>query len=320
MNLVKKKICWIVSDNIIGHQNQSVSLADSLKLKYKIKKIKRLNFFQRNFLILFPSLLLDKNIKPPYPNIVISCGKNTAYIANFLKKKIKKKIISIFIQKPPINIKNFDLVVAPKHDQCYGKNVIETNGALNRINKKFIKKVQMKRKASALSKDFIAVLIGGDSKHHSFTKKILEEIKNKLLVISKKYNYKILIFFSRRTKSNHEFYLKKNLKNNFTFISSTSEKIKYFEAISYAKAIIVSSDSISMVSEACSTGKSSYLINIPTKSKKFSVFIKNLIDLNLISYLKDSISLKNKKNALNDTEIVAKKIIKKFDFFRNEKL
>ena len=75
-----------------------------------------------------------------------------------------------------------------------------------------------------------------------------------------------------------------------------------------------------MVSEACSTGKSSYLINIPTKSKKFSVFIKNLIDLNLISYLKDSISLKNKKNALNDTEIVAKKIIKKFDFFRNEKL
>ena len=35
---------------------------------------------------------------------------------------------------------------------------------------------------------------------------------------------------------------------------------------------------------------------------------------------KDSISLKNKKNALNDTEIVAKKIIKKFDFFRNEKL
>ena len=69
-----------------------------------------------------------------------------------------------------------------------------------------------------------------------------------------------------------------------------------------------------MVTEACSTGKPTYIIDIPTKSKKFSLFIKNMIDLKLAYYLKDSISLKNKKKALNDIDKVVKKIKKKINF------
>jgi len=76
-------------------------------------------------------------------------------------------------------------------------------------------------------------------------------------------------------------------------------------------AIIVSSDSVSMVSEACSTGKSVYLFNIPTKSKKFSLFIKNLINLKLIKFFNGTVSLKNSSNALNDTENIVKEIKKK---------
>ena len=69
-----------------------------------------------------------------------------------------------------------------------------------------------------------------------------------------------------------------------------------------------------MVSEACSTGKPTYIIDIPTKSKRFSLFIKNLIDLKLAYYLKDSISLKRKKKALNDIDKVVKKIKKRLKF------
>ena len=57
-----------------------------------------------------------------------------------------------------------------------------------------------------------------------------------------------------------------------------------------------------------------HIIDIPTKSKKFSLFIKNLIDLKLAYYLKDSISLKNRKKALNDIDEVVKKIKKKIKF------
>ena len=93
-----------------------------------------------------------------------------------------------------------------------------------------------------------------------------------------------------------------------------SKKVSYLDAISFAKAIIVTSDSVSMVTESCSTGKPTYIIDIPTKSKKFSLFIKNLIDLKLAYYLKYSISLKNRNKALNDIDEVVKKIKKKIKF------
>ena len=69
-----------------------------------------------------------------------------------------------------------------------------------------------------------------------------------------------------------------------------------------------------MVTEACSTGKPTYIIDIPTKSKRFSLFIKNLIHLKLAYYLKNSISLKTKKKTLNDIDRVVEKIKKKLKF------
>ena len=86
MNLDRKS-CWIISDNLIGHENQSISLAAKLQLRYKIKKTRKKNFFKRNLSILFPSILINKNIYPPYPKEIISCGKNTAYTSYLLKKK-----------------------------------------------------------------------------------------------------------------------------------------------------------------------------------------------------------------------------------------
>ena len=310
-----KRNCWILSDNLIGHEKQSISLAEKLNINYKIIKIKKLNFIERKFSFFFN--LKKKNFfKSPFPKLIISCGKHTAYYSKLIKKKLNKEIFSIFIQKPPININNFDLVIVPKHDNCKGSNVIETQGALTKINFEYIKRInKKKKKPNILKKTFISVLIGGNSRHHKITRSILDQIINKLNLIQKKNKIKIFILFSRRTIKNDYLYLKKNLLNkNFVFILPESKKVSYLDALSFAKAIIVTSDSVSMVTESCSTGKPTYIIDIPTKSKKFSLFIKNLIDLKLAYYLKDSISLKNRKKALNDIDEVVKKIKKKLRF------
>ena len=44
-----KKNCWILSDNLIGHEKQSISLAEKLNITYKIIKTKKLNFVERKF-------------------------------------------------------------------------------------------------------------------------------------------------------------------------------------------------------------------------------------------------------------------------------
>jgi len=310
---VSKKSCWILSDNLVGHEKQSISLAEKLNINYKLIKIKKINFFKRNLSSFFN--LQKKNFfKPPYPKIIISCGKNTAYYSKMIKQKTKNKIFSIFIQKPPINLNNFDVVISPKHDKCKGLNVIETQGALTKINSKYIKNINKKKPPSVLKEKFISLLIGGDSRHHKITKPILDKIIKNLKSIEEQKKIRIFILVSRRTGKKDYLYLKKNLiSKNFIFVLPNSKKVSYLNAISFAKAIIVTSDSVSMVTEACSTGKPTYIIDIPTKSKKFSLFIKNLIHLKLAYYFKDSISLKGKKKALNDIDKVVEKIKKRIE-------
>ena len=171
---MSKKNCWIISDGLLGHEKQSISLAEKLNIKYKIIKIEKLNFFQRN--LSFVPNFKKRYLKESSPKFLISCGKLTAYYSKLIKKKFEKKIFSIFIQKPPIKFNNFDLIIAPKHDNCSGTNVIRTNGALTKINLKYIKHINKKKKPSILKKKFITVLFGGNSRHHKITKKILDII------------------------------------------------------------------------------------------------------------------------------------------------
>ena len=305
---MSKKDCWILSDNLAGHEKQSISLAEKLNINYRLIKIKKINFVKRNFPVFF-NLEKKKALKPPYPRIIISCGKSTAYYLKFIKQKEKEKVFSIFIQKPPINLSNFDIVISPKHDKCCGSNVIETHGAVTKINSKYIKKINKKKPPIILKKKFITVLVGGDSRHHRITIPILDKIIKSLKVIEKRKKIRFFVLISRRTSKKNYLYLKNNLNSkNFNFVKPNSKKVSYLNALSYAKAIIVTSDSVSMVTEATSTGKPTYIIDIPTKSKKFDLFIKNLINLKLAYYLKDSISLKNRKKALNDIDKVAEKI------------
>ena len=272
-----KKNCWILSDNLIGHEKQSISLAEKLNINYKIIKIKKLNFIERKFSFFF-DLKKKKFFKPPFPKLIISCGKHTAYYSKLIKKKLNEKIFSIFIQKPPINLNNFDVVISPKHDKCKGLNVIETQGALTKINSKYIKNINKKKPPSVLKEKFISLLIGGDSRHHKITKPILDKLIKNLKSIEEQKKIRIFILVSRRTGKKDYLYLKKNLiSKNFIFVLPNSKKVSYLNAISFAKAIIVTSDSVSMVTEACSTGKPTYIIDIPTKSKKFSLFkIENM--------------------------------------------
>ena len=36
---MSKKNCWILSDNLVGHEKQSISLAEKLNINYKLIKM-----------------------------------------------------------------------------------------------------------------------------------------------------------------------------------------------------------------------------------------------------------------------------------------
>ena len=145
----KKFLIWALIDDRTGNKNQILGILKELYLAYKIKKVKY-NFFANlpNFIIqlLGGNIHTNKfmmNYFPPFPNIIISCGRRTFPLASKLKKYIKPtpKFIHLMYPKYSINIKSIDIIFTPNHDTIKNKdNLIKTFGTANQINNALKKK------------------------------------------------------------------------------------------------------------------------------------------------------------------------------------
>ena len=159
MTNFKNLRAWCLTDGSAGMISQVKGLADALNL----------NFEQKTIDLKFPWNKLPVGILPPSkiifnnyrqislesnipPDIIISCGKRSIYASLHLKKSLKNKVFSIHIQNPKINPAHFDLVVAPAHDDLKGKNVLQTDLALNHINKNLLNKEAFPREIASSCK------------------------------------------------------------------------------------------------------------------------------------------------------------------------
>ena len=156
MNINNPKI-WTITDGSQGMISQVKGLA--LELSDEVTEIKTdiifpWNSIQPGFLPNFSWIF--KNKIPNYiPEIIISCGRKSVYLSTFLKRKFAN-IINIHIQNPKISQKKFSYIVAPNHDNYYGKNVINSVGALHNFKKENYLKKNFENK----NKNIVSCLIG----------------------------------------------------------------------------------------------------------------------------------------------------------------
>ena len=83
-----KRNCWILSDNLIGHEKQSISLAEKLNITYKIIKTKKLNFVERKFSFFF-DLKKKKIFQTSFSKTYNFLWKTYCLLLKINKKKIK---------------------------------------------------------------------------------------------------------------------------------------------------------------------------------------------------------------------------------------
>ncbi len=314
----------ILADDRAGTASQAIGLARELGFEYRIINLSYSIFsLLPNFL--FSSSLLrlklnsQKEIKKINytPRLVISAGRRSAPIALYIKNKLPKiKIIQIM--NPNLDFKKFDFVILPKHDGISEKNfsnVITTIGALTKINDEQIILEQEKFASwfANINKPKIALLVGGSSKKTEFTE---ESAKKLAKIISKSYkNEMVLVLTSRRTDTNISKSLKQNLKCDFKFYDWNELKENpYLAILGYADFFIITGDSVSMISEACSTGKPVYIFDDKKiSSKKHKKFHQELFAGNFAKKFNENFEVENfVPHKLEETKRVAfliKKII-----------
>jgi hypothetical protein len=245
-------------------------------------------------------------------DIIISCGRKSVIPSIYLKKNSKKKVFNIHIQNPKVKLGNFDIIIAPQHDNLIGDNVIESKGAIH-----YLTLDEIEENGHYLSnkidtqKEIATLILGGPNKYYKYSKKNIENIFSLIDqdFISK--NFQLIVIPSIRTPKNIIQLAKNSFKKNHLVIEHVDKKA-YLSGLNLAKYIIVTCDSSSMISEAALTGKPIYVAQIPSSINdyRFQRFRNLFKELNIIRDLGSNIENWNYK-PLDESNRTASEVKKK---------
>jgi hypothetical protein len=265
--------CWIVTEGLIGLQNQAIGLAQALGLPYVLKEVKKPKGLWQ---LLSPG---RHDLTPPWPDLLISCGRRSVAASVAVRRASGNKTFRVHIQDPLIDPKNFDVVIVPAHDKLRGENVFVTQGAIHHVSReKLISAAGHFRSLLApLPRPLLSVLVGGKNRYQSFSDASAHDFAKKLRLAATSTGGGLAVSFSRRTGARNEALLRQDLAGILSYIWEGTGENPYFGLLAFADVIIVTNDSISMVSEACSTGKPVYIYELPNGGKRHKQFCGSLI-------------------------------------------
>ena len=281
----------LLTQGMHGMISQVEGLAKALGLSFKHQTIQLKRFWNivpPKFTPISDAILYKKFICDC--KIIISCGRKSVIPSIVLKKRFKNEIFNIHIQDPKVNLKNFDTVVCPDHDNLIGENVIKTKGAIHYLTNQEINKNIHYLKPNHGKKKIVTFILGGPNKYYSFSIKQMDKMFSKIKNMFVSSKYKLIIIPSYRTPDNI-LKLAFNYFNEDHLVIKERDKKAYLSSLALADLIIVTCDSTSMISEAAITGKPVYVARMSNKLSihRFEKFYKLFQDLGIIRYLDDKI-------------------------------
>lgn len=279
--------CWLVFDaEKKGSENQCRGLAEALGVKdiiaKPIPKASFLRFLPRQLWFLFLGFQkgLLKDINAEIPSLIISSGTRASVVGAFLKKNVKDTFL-VNILNPRLYHGLFDLIIAPEHDRLKCPNVLTVLGGLHRVTPERLKEeaALFKENHKTLRHPVITVLLGGPSSGFALKKDHFVTLGRQIAHLHRARQASFLVSFSRRTPEGFKEEFLKETKGVPMEIYDPLHSTKpnpYFAYLGLADHIIVTADSISMVAEACATGKPVYVPIVQKMPKKFQYFHRSL--------------------------------------------
>ncbi|MFC1624269.1 ELM1/GtrOC1 family putative glycosyltransferase [Candidatus Omnitrophota bacterium] len=206
-----------------------------------------------------------QEIKNRYADVVISCGASTIGANIFLTYENNAK--NVYIMKPGLaRNQKFNMVILPRHDapKKIVPNMLIIESSPNRITEESMKEAIASLKPQASGLDLhvrgLGLLIGGNTKTFKLRKESVEKVAGGILRIAEEKGLDVFASTSRRTSAEIDVSLKDRLGKDprckLLVVANEKNIDGAVPAIfGLSEVIIVSSDSISMISEAISSGK-----------------------------------------------------------------
>lgn len=210
---------------------------------------------------------VGQRISAPWPDLAIGCGRRAALLTRCLRDWSDGRCFSVQILDPRIHSSHFDLVIAPRHDHVAGANVLHSLGALNPVNSTWLAQGRQAWPDFArFPSPRTAVLIGASTRAQRLDQDYFEALLGQLATFGSSF----LVSASRRTPLPQRQWLRRQfaaLPGCFWADESDGDN-PYAGFLAWADRIVVTPDSVNMLSEACASGKPVYtFVQQPVQGK-----------------------------------------------------
>ena len=271
--------CWIVTPPARGMKNQAVALAEALGRPYRditVDPRPPWTWLPSGW---WPAPLLAppsgrQAFAPPWPRLVISCGRRSVPYALLVRRRSAGVAFAVHIQNPQTALGAFDLVTTPMHDGLVGANVVPTFGSLHRVTASLLEREARHFAASlsSLPRPLVAVLIGGPNRYYRFADDDARELGQALKRFASSHGLGLAVTASRRSGETAIAILRDCLRDVPHAFWDFQGDNPYHGYLGLADAVIVTCDSVNMISEATATGKPVYVYHLPGGGDRFERF------------------------------------------------
>lgn len=276
--------CWVVTDGKVGMEIQCLGVAEALGFAPVVKRVS----VGKPWRWLPAPLIRDAlgtlgpkgdRLAPPWPDLWIASGRQSVPLTRDVRRLSGRRTFTVQIQDPALDPALFDLIVTPEHDRLRAANVLTTRGSLGRVTP-----ARLAAAAAAFAPLYadlparrLAVLIGGNNKVFRLDGGTMARLTAQLAALARD-GWGLMITTSRRTGARNEAILRRGLEGLPAAIWDGKGENPYFGILALADHVIVTGDSVNMVSEAASTGKPVHVVHLQGHSPKFDRFHAALVE------------------------------------------
>ncbi len=312
---------WALTDGKIGMVNQAFGLASAIAreagnfdiIEKEVVPSRLWSFFPAGMWPPGISGVAAPRLEMPWPDLVVGCGRHAVGPAIWIKRQSGGSTRIVHAQHPRTGAERFDAIVSQSHDGLSGANVIVVLGSMNRLTGDLLSDaVQcMPVEVTALPEPVLAVLLGGTNSTYRMTTEIASKLADDLQMLVALSGCGLMVTASRRTGVDNEALLRSRLKGPGIYFWDGVGDNPYFTFLARADAILVTCDSVNMVSEACYTGKPVYVLALDGGTgSKFARFHEEMNRLQYTRPFLGDIELTDAKS-LDETTRAAREIVER---------
>ena len=311
----RKPTVWILTDGKAGDEQPLIGIAEALGVEPQLRRVRP----RKPFTWLMPWGPIDPRdapkrpgspIEPPFPDICLATGRRAvAYLRTL--KSASPKTLTVFFKDPRTKSHGADLIIVQRHDEMLGDDALQVTTAPNRLPASRLEAIRQAppHDLAALPHPRIAVLVGGNSRHHEFTASDIDRLIDGLsLRLSA--GFSLMITASRRTPD--------TLKTRLDMLAD-QDAVQYWTGegenplaayLALADEVIVTADSTNMVGDAATTGKPIQVFHPTGGHPKINRFIEALKGEVTIGTFPDG-PASGDYPPVNSTALIAKTILER---------